>query len=38
MSSYFDYYCSNLENYTTNASQYIKGICYTMCPQDEMKL
>ncbi|KAF9822399.1 hypothetical protein SFRURICE_017674 [Spodoptera frugiperda] len=42
MSSYFDYFCQNIENESREKSTQnvdrILGTCYSMCPEDEVKL
>ncbi|XP_075969109.1 germinal-center associated nuclear protein [Anticarsia gemmatalis] len=38
MSSYFDYFCKNIEHEEVRESEQITGTCYSMCPEDEVKL
>lgn len=38
MSSYFDFFCKNIENEDTQNTDRITGTCNSMCPEDEVKL
>ncbi|KAJ8722984.1 hypothetical protein PYW07_004164 [Mythimna separata] len=38
MSSYFDFFCKNIENEDSQNSDRITGTCNSMCPEDEVKL
>ncbi|XP_059061741.1 SAC3 domain-containing protein 1 [Achroia grisella] len=38
MSSYFDYFCENVNSNKAACSDKILGICYSMCPQTEVTL
>ncbi|CAH0702055.1 unnamed protein product [Spodoptera exigua] len=38
MSSYFEFFCQNLACKSTQNADRILGTCYSMCPEDEVKL